>query len=390
MFDTPILPQPSSQPPEYPGSPATEYPKPPPQPTSRLTTLARVLAAGMALLFVLACPASLLMLTLERVALNPDTYKGALLNMGFYDQLPAMMAGALNDSISQDPTDNQALSGLSRADLQGIVGALITPDWAQQQTERVIDQVFTWLGQEGTDLHVTVSMTNVKQRLAGAAGKQIIVTIINSWPPCTDAQMLAVTAAAAQGSLGGLPDCRPPAAMMETITPYLSGEASQAADLIPDSIDLAEPNGQPSHIAPANDPRPALHIAQWVAWLSPLLPLLLILAVAALAVRSWRGLAIWVGIPLLVAAVAGGLIALLMLPLRDIVTRSLISASSPIAASFQDVLTRLFGSVFETAGWWIAGESLLVGGLGLIVFLAGYFLGRPRSTTAVPPEAAWR
>lgn len=390
MYETPILPQSPSGPPEYPGSPATEYPNPPPQPTGWQTTAMRIAAGGMALLFMLACPASLFLLTMERVALNPATYKDALNSMGFYDQLPALMAGTLSDSIAKDPTSNEELAGLSRSDLQEIIGALVSRDWAQQQTESVIDQLFTWLGQNGTDLHVRVSMTDVKQRLAGAAGQKIVLTIIDSWPPCTGAQIAAVTAEAAQGNLDRLPDCRPPDEMLSAMTPYLADAAAQGANLIPDSMDLAEPNGQVSHIDPASDPRPSLHVFQWLAWLSPLLPLLLIVGVAALAVRSWKALALWVGLPLVIAAVLGGLIAVAMLPLRDLFTRSLLGGGSAIPATLQDVATRLFGAVFETAGWWIAGEALLVGGAGAIILLAGYLLVRSRSQAEPVPYAGWR
>lgn len=384
----------SYQPGDYP-SPipsSTDYAAPPAA-ASRpgwTTVAARVLAGLLAVFFVLACPASLFAFNMERVALNPATYKDALVSMGFYDQLPSLLAAAFSDAIAKDPADNQALAGLSREDIQGIIASLLTRDWSQQQTESVIDQLFAWLNADGTDLHVVVSMTNVKQQMAGPAGKQVVLTIIGSWSPCTDAQLLAATAAVVQGEIARMPACRPPDDLMPSVLPMLSEAATQGAATIPDSIDLASPNGEPTHIDSATDPRPTFHILQWVARLSPLVALLLILGVAVLAVRGWKGMALWLGIPLVAAAIGGGLVAVAMLPLRDVFTRNLFGPTSTVPATFQDVFVRMFGAVFETVGWWIAGESLLIGGAGVVIFLAAYLLGRDRPSTGASSTAEWR
>lgn len=340
---------------------------------------ARVLAGILAGVFVLAMPTALFLFNMQRIALDPDTYKQALNRVDFYNQLPTLMAGTISDSVAKDPANNPALARLSRTDVQAIISALITKEWAQEQTESGIDQLFAWLDTDKPTLSIVISMKGIKQQLTGPAGTSAALKVVSSWPACTDTQLLTATAAVASGNMNQLPYCRPPEELMPAVTPYFGEVAAQGATTIPETIDLAAPNGVPSKIDAANDPRPTLRLYKTIALLSLILPALLLLGIALLAVRSWRSIAGWLGVPLLIAGILGGLVALLMLPLRDMLTQSMATGSSPLAASFQDVVFGVFGYVFQAAGLWIGGESAVVGGGGLILLVAGLLLGRSQT-----------
>src|SRR5512139_1931643 len=80
----------------------------------------RVLAALLAILFVFALPAALFMSNMERIAFSADTYKQALNRVDFYNQLPALLAEPLRESVAKNPDDHQAVARLSESDIQEI------------------------------------------------------------------------------------------------------------------------------------------------------------------------------------------------------------------------------------------------------------------------------
>lgn len=378
-FSTPVMP------PTDPPGLATEYPPQTPAPaqTGCLTVGMRVLAGICVGAFVLFTPVVLFMFTMERIALNPEIYKQALVHIDFYHQLPSMVAQALRDSVARNPSGNEALANLSSDDMQTIAGTLVTQQWAQQQTESAIDQIFDWLNSDRPTLSVKISMDGIKKQLSGPAGQQAALTVVKSWPPCTQTQLAAAAASVASGQTTGLPVCRPPDDLMPSVMPYFGDLVAQGAQSVPATIDLAAPNGVATPIEPANDPRPTLRLLRTLAVVSLVLPVLLLLLIGALAVRSLRGAAYWWGIPMAVTGILGVLVAALMLPLRDTVTQAMLGQSPAVPGTFEEAIPRVFGYVFQTAGWWIGGAAVAIGALGLFVFLAGFFLGRTQP--AAPP-----
>jgi hypothetical protein len=356
---------------EYPGGPAA-----PSQQIGCLKMGLMVLALILAILLVLLTPAVLFAFNMERIAFNPDTYKQALIRVDFYDQLPSLVGATLSDSIAKNPEDNRALAGLTKADMQAIATGLITKEWAQTQTESVIDQGFAWLDSDAPVLSLKVSMGDIKTELSGPQGETAAMTVINSWPPCTDSQLLAMTGAVALGATSNIPVCRPPDELMPSITPYFSEIVAEGAKSIPDTIDLAAPDGVTRPIAPADDPRPVLKIYRAVAFFSPILLVLLLMGITALVVRSARGFGMWWGIPLLIGGILSAVVAISMLPLRNFFVQSLAESGDQIESSFQQIFVGVFGYIFQTAGWWIGGESalLILGGMALIIL--GYLTGR--------------
>lgn len=341
-----------------------------------LYTAARVLAAILAVVFVLATPAVLFAFNLERIAFNPNTYKQALTEVGFYDNAPTLVAGLISDSVEKNPQDNKELASLSRSDIQDIATALIPQGWVKEQTDSVIDQLFAWLASDEPVLRVQVSLTAVKKEFAGPAGTKVLQTVINSWPECTTTQIAAAAAAIQAGNMSRLPTCKPPASLIPEMTPYLGQLAAQGSTSIPDTVDLASPNGVPARISPQDDPRPNLRLYRGVMLFSPILPALLMVAIVILAVRSWKNLAYWMGIPLVIAAILGALVAFLMLPVRDMVVQGLAGQGPILAASIEDVLKGVVGVVFRTVALWIGGESVVLGGAGLVLLVGGFMLSR--------------
>jgi hypothetical protein len=99
-----------------------------------------------------------------------------------------------------------------------------------------------------------------------------------------------------------------------------------------------------------------------------------------LAIRSWQDLSRWWGLPLFIAGVLGGLLALSMLPLQDMALNLLARQTPNLPASFEDVARGLLAAVFQTAGAWIGGESAMIGGGGLVLFVTGLFGSADRAT----------
>lgn len=345
-------------------------------------SLSRGLAALLAVLAILTAPLALFTFSMGQVIFNPQTYKRALSAMDFYDRLPALAASEIADSIARNPQENLALADLKKSDIQAILTGLITKDWAREQAESVIDQLFAWLDSDSGQPKILLSMTDLKARMAGPEGASALLKLVSSWPPCTEQELRSGAVAAATGNLSKLPLCKPPEAYMSQIQPLIDQAAAQSAASVPDSIDLANPNGVAQPLAPEDDPRPRLRQVRTLAFFSPIIPALLFLGIAIFAVRSWKDLSRWWGLPLLAAGIVGGVMSLFMLPVQDVVMSAIGNGAPQLPSTFEDVLRGLLGAVFQTVGWWVGLGSVIIGGGGLLLFLSGFLAGGGQKSTS--------
>jgi len=358
-----------------------------------MATAARFLAGFLALLFVLALPLSVVAFDLGRIVFSPERM-GALLGQSF-DQaggfrrlaMEAITGGVENEEGSADGgalSLEGALSYLTPQERDYLAERLLPADWVREQLQAGLDDLYAWVDNEQARPSVEVDLRPVKETLRQGGADELIEVVVDSWPPCT-VEQVDVMAAQIFGLAEGFPFCEPP----EPFRTGLVGMAGEAIKLglyaLPDQLsvsgDRADEKANPEILRFKEDLRLARALGRWI-WL--LLPPLLGLTMA-LVIRSWRGMAWWWGLPLIL----GGLLTLVAavgvrLGARAVIGGMVLGPGIPpiMAEVLQSVAEGWVTSALRAVGVH-AGIILLTGG-GL--FALGLWRGR-RAERAAPPAA---
>ncbi|GAG80045.1 unnamed protein product, partial [marine sediment metagenome] len=183
--------------------------------------------------------------------INPDFYKQTLADQEIYQRLPGVIAQQLASSITQDGGESPFLENpsvniliLDQEEWESILTDLIDPSWLQLQTENIIDQFFEILlvSPDPVNAPITISLEEVKSRLAGPEGTQAFKQILDAQPPCSVNQLLGFL------QLGlGLPAsidtllCRPPDYIISELTAAVGSFLSSAVAQVPDQVTISLP-----------------------------------------------------------------------------------------------------------------------------------------------------
>jgi|WetSurMetagenome_2_1015567.scaffolds.fasta_scaffold67330_1 hypothetical protein len=321
----------------------------------------RPLAVLVVVLLILATVTAVLAVNFERVFLNAGVYKNALAGQKFYDRLPGVVAGQLiavlnfnpctanpllcsgvnqavldcarsalgNDrfgvlsSTDARPTNRersrlencvsqfqpglqQAGSGTTPApllfrsmkvqDLETVIRAALSPDKMELQVEGSIDSLFAYLN--GQQENFNLSLVPLKQGLSSPAGLDAVLGIIRAQPPCTIEQLEAMLVVSLTGK-GDLVLCSPPESLLGALAPLIQAQLQFVVSLLPDSLVL-HPFG--------NLPATTVRLVRLLLLLSPELALFLLILVTLLAVRTFKEMLYWWGMPLFFS----GLLALVV------------------------------------------------------------------------------
>lgn len=338
-----------------------------------LTVVARLIALALAVLLVAVTPLALLLFNADQQLLRPAAYKRALVAQRFYEQLPALAA---EQAVHAKTYDN--LEYLSQEEYEMVLADLLPAAWLREQSESVIDQFFAYIDSDEPDLSLTISMAQVKQRITGQEGLLAVMRLVLSFPPCTAEQLDSLTGRAPEDETDA-PHCQPPDDMLDQYTHEIERMLEEVAADIPDEVDLAEGTTAETG-ATGDDPRQALRAIRWGMRLSPLLATVLLALIALFAVRSWKGLFRWWGIPLLLAGLIGIGVSVAVLPVVDraIAPRIVESVPGHLADGVVKMGLQIARFVAGRFATWVGGEGALIGLLGLVMIVASSFArGRP-------------
>lgn len=319
--------------------------------------LLSILSTLCAILFVITGVIVLILFNIERKVFVSSTYKQAFEEQGLYERMPALLATALHSMIAQNPGTYPFLKELSPEDWQSTIASLLPPEELRAVADGALDSTFDYVNNKA-DVAV-ITLVPIKARLVGQSGVDIVTQFLNTQPACTIEQLQQM----ALGFLGGnIALCNPPPEAMGLIVPFLQPQMQTIAAAFPDQVTIiaGTDSGTP------NDPRLRLHMIRSAVRFSPFFVFLLLIAVAVFAVRSFRDLFVWWGLPLLITGATSALIALIGTPLISLLLQFLIQTQGAI------LLPPLFAStIAETAGA-VAKQVLSpVIAQGLIISLIG-------------------
>lgn len=194
---------------------------------------------------------------------------------------------------------------LTTSDWNGVLTALLPPDWARIQAESAIDQAGAMVESGQIEPVVEISMAEVKTRVAGPEGLAAVERTIQAQPSCSLDQLGKIVTIATSGApLSQVPICRPPDAVVSLMGPSIQSALTILAGLLPDTaeVDISGTSGGPNPLQPVHD---LLDLTRGAAWAGIGLAVLLLLAAALLGARSAGSALRWLGVPLAVAGALG-------------------------------------------------------------------------------------
>jgi len=219
----------------------------------------------------------------------------------------------------------------------------------------------------------------LKDSLAGPAGMNSVLTIIQSQPDCTIEQIARIA------NTFGQELCNPPKQILDLIQPVIQIELQSAASAIPDNISILNAANNGSVESGLKD----LRLIRLVMRFSPLIPIALLFVITILAVRTFKGWLAWWGWPLLLTGLIGLPIGLTGAPLLRWVLESwlakrfTLTLTTEISASLRSVLDAALREILKSVAW----ESVALFIVGLIMVLFSVYLAIREKNKVAASEA---
>lgn len=178
---------------------------------SILQTGKAVLGIVSLVMFVVLFSFSLPAYSFSKAVMDPDIYIDSIEGEDFYDKFPELFGEQIDYWVHDLKSDYFILEfffqNIVRSDWQLVAEQIITPDWLQEQTESLIEQIFEYANGDQSDLKMIVSFTGVKDRLSGPLGYETYQAITENKPECN---MLELTQWLLAPVIDLLPICKLP------------------------------------------------------------------------------------------------------------------------------------------------------------------------------------
>jgi len=289
------------------------------------------------------------------------------------------------------------LNDFSPAQWEELIRFLLPASDLRHLTESTLDQVFAYLnGETGS---VSISLVDIKRRLTGQSGEELLLFLLDSLPPCTPEQLAQVNAGNFEN--GGAPAiyCAASGEALAIMLPEMQNRLAGVVSQLPDEAVLINPapaSGTTGTGGPfGDDPQTAIRtVRNWIR-LSPLVPLALLLLVTLFGVRSVKGWLRWWGIPLFIAGLSALSIGLAAGPLLDWAWVNTIAADIPavFSSGLGELGYVLSRSVVHELGKWVVLEAGVIILPGLAAIIASNHIRSKLKETLrsyTPPELSSR
>jgi len=355
---------------------------------SCMSTLGRLLAGLAAAMFIVLLPATLLARNLALVVFDPQTLSrvvsGPLVESGMLRQV--VVDNLFSSEASLEGSSLKAATQyLTQDERDGLIGRLLPDAWVQDQILRVTTAFFAWFDSPSTQLLLTVDTGPLRAQLRGEAAAGVIESIVESWPACALEDVTRMLGVGAMPGQEGFPLCEPPEPVRGLLVGALTGSLRLLADALPASLPILDQDySSADNLMLVKE---QVRLVRFVARWGILASLSLLGVIMALAVRSWRGLTRWWGIPL----VLGGLLAFVPVVLGAALLKVLlarmaagVSAIPALGAIVQALGGAIGSAILRPQAW----QAVLFTGAGLLLLLLG-LIGRrsPQSTAILAAEA---
>ncbi len=361
-----------------------------------LHVAAQIAAGLLAIAFVITLPLSLVAFNIGRIAFSPERMTALLGDTitetgGLRQLVVDSLTGSSTDSSGEGGPDlGRALGFLTPQDRQVLGEQLTPPGWAQEQMGVVVAGVYRWIDNDRARPEIVVDIAPLKAALLSGGASDLVELVVDSWPSCTVAEMAEMGVGALLGQQN-LVFCEPPEPLRSGVVGILNVSIAASLRALPDKLSLSQPGAtRPASPELMNTKQRIRTVRALAAWSWLLSPALLGL-VMAFAIRTWRGLALWWGVPLILGALLTlGTMVGARLVVDEGFRSALMNADLPgwagamIQSLVAAMITVVFRHVALQAGILLAtGVAVLIGGL----ILARYGGPGSRSAAAEAPTA---
>lgn len=275
--------------------------------------LARLLAYVLAAVLILNLPVALLASNTLRLLTSSVTWSE--IGKAFF------LIGGVREEFAREFLMNVALGEISAGeksildslrpqDRIRITQILIPDDWITTQIQENVDRLLLWVESETPAPKFSFNIEPLKTNLKDGGAQRIVNQIIDTWSDCTPDQSRQIEEAMIQGSLEQLPICRLSGDLRVRMVEFISQKIFERLDQLPSEIPLGENLDAPEGSLELSSFRKQLLVLSFDLRLARILPIFLLGTIMTLAIRSWRELGQWWGLPLSVGALLGLLLVI--------------------------------------------------------------------------------
>jgi hypothetical protein len=259
--------------------------------------------------------------------------------------------------------------GLTTEDYHLIYNLIVPEGWLQSQVEKNIEQIINYLNFKTPKLTMVVDLGELKLRLSGNVGNQVAQVILNSWPNCSNAELLQMGIAGINGQNANIPICQPPALLAPVRGMMLKSIQAQIESNIPDQIELGSNFETEINSGTNQKFWSDYHLIRTGMKFAPICCLISLVILVIFLYHSPRRMFSWVSMGIFFSGLCGAATSI-VLYLVEIsgsrqITLSLISTPNEVFEPFLTVFNQVWNNfVFISA---LISTSVLF--VGLVVFI---------------------
>ncbi len=346
-----------------------------------MSCLSRTIALPLVLLILVVTPCAFWTFNISRVALNPQTYKTALNNQNFYNNvLPALVDATSVDNPNSEfkAAARGLIDTMSPEDWSVVADKVLPPNWLREQIDGNIDRFFEWVNAERPALEIGFDLSVLKTRLTGDAGQSAAAIIVPKLPPCTPDQESFIQSASQSDLINKFPFCRPESdSLQQNTVQTLTAIFAGIGQSLPSQWNLME-QIRKENAGPESQHVNEFQIGQFRAllWVLPrmlamlfLIPIALLSIIVMVLIRSGKQFFRWTGWILILS----GLITLTPIPLVPAMALGMVHNNRPnIEAGFGSSGFLLFNLIQGMMNSIMAGLTLAVLTQVAVVIVVGF------------------
>jgi hypothetical protein len=220
----------------------------------------------------------------------------------------------------------------------------------------------------------------------GGGAEEILEMIVDSWPSCSPDQTAELREALQGSEEVPILQCEPPEPYRERLMGTATEMMMEALREIPAEFVVGGEEIDPQETADL------MTVKEWIRFVRTLsrsiwlVPIAMLGLIMAFAIRSWSELGRWWGIPLLLSGIIIFGYALLTPFAREQLLPRLLSDIRYESPAIYEMGRLVVEGLIEVILGLLMFHALLIGGIGLVILLVGWLIGR-RKVTGPPIES---
>lgn len=357
-----------------------------------LKRIAWGIAGILAAVVVLSMPFVITGRAMGRVLFSPIAVTGILrrqvLDSGMFNTLitDQVLSGDFLKGFGGEESEiGQALQYLSPAERQDLLAAVIPEGWVERQFSNLLHAAYSWIDNDKALPDLAIDLKPIKAGMLSGGLSSFVDVVVDSWPACSTEQIEAMREGLFTSGEVPLILCEPSEPLRSVVVQYAEGFVASSMREMPNELRLldgAAPRGQDVSAMKAN-----LRLLRVLLRWSWFLPVSLLGVIMALAIRSWRSLGRWWGIPLFL----GGGLTLFFLVILSSAREALLAgvlgdlgaAGEIVMALAEAAMIGVLAAVTRVA----AVQGAIVAATGLLLWVLTAWISAARARRAGVVEA---